>query len=300
MRRFARRMVRLYPGAWRERYEEEFAAMIEEMPVTPATLLDIVRGAFDARMRPQISDGRLRMAGRLRASVLAVLWGWVGLVVASVGFRKMTEYGDFVRAARQSAWVGLSLDVVVAGAVLALAAILIGGMPIVFAALRGALAERRRDVPLLFCVPPLCLGLFVGYVLLVTRVVYPAIHPAGVHSPLNVAIFLSIVGAFVLAAVVSAGAVSAAMAHVELGERPLGFALYSAGLVVLAMGLVLASTLVWGLALKIKEPGLFSGSDGILSTSTAATWLVILAVMAVSTAVAARAVVRGFSVHAGS
>lgn len=42
-----------------------------------------------------------------------------------------------------------------------------------------------------------------------------------------------------------------------------------------------------------SSPGLFRGYDGILATSTVATWLVILAVMGGSTCAAFAAVVRG-------
>ena len=295
MKKFARWLVHLYPGEWRERYEEEFVATLEESPATFAVLLDVALGALDARVRPQVSDRRLRMVVRLRGSVLAVLWGWVGIVVAGVGFQKMTEYDDFVRAARESVWVGFSFDAVVAGAILALVSVLAGGLPVALTALQGAITEGRRDVPLLFCAPLACLGLFVGYVLLVTKVVYPEIHPIGLHSPLNVAIFLSIAGAFVLAAVASVWAISAAVYRAELDEAPLRFALYPAASAALAMGVVLVGTLAWGLALRARTPGLFTGDGGILSTNTAATWVAILAVMAVSTVVAVHAVVRGFS-----
>jgi len=47
-------LVRLYPRAWRDRYEEEFLALLEARPPTVGDRLDIVRGAIDARTRPQV------------------------------------------------------------------------------------------------------------------------------------------------------------------------------------------------------------------------------------------------------
>lgn len=41
-------LLRLYPRAWRERYEAEMLALLEEHDVTLATRLDLLRGAFDA------------------------------------------------------------------------------------------------------------------------------------------------------------------------------------------------------------------------------------------------------------
>lgn len=289
----ARRLVRLYPRAWRERYEEEFVALLDERPASLFDLRDIALGALDAWLRPQVASERRVMIGRMRNSVLLVLWAWVGVVVAGVGFQKMTEYEDFARAARQSITVGAAFDAVVVGAVLALAAVLVGGVPIVFAAVRKAYAEGRKDVPLLLCVPPLSLAAFVGYVLLVGKVVCPVVGCLRVHSLVNVALFLSIAAAFVLAAVASAASVSVAVRRSEVGERLYRFALYPAGLATLAMVVVSTATLVWGLALWAQAPALFQGHDGILATSTVATWLVILAVMGGSTCAAVAAVARG-------
>lgn len=290
----SRRLVRLYPQAWRERYGEEFLALLEERPASVKDLLDVARGALDAWLRPQVvSERKMVVVERMRGSVLVVLWAWAFLVVAGVGFQKMTEYEDFVRAARDNVAVGVAFYAVVIGAVLALAAVVVGGAPVAFAALRKALAEGRKDVPLMFCVPPLCLAAFVGYALLLVGVIYPALGRPAVHDPVNVALFLSLVGAFLLAAGASVGAVSAAVRRSEVGGRTIRFALYPVTVAAAAMVVVLVGTAVWGMALRVQAPALFAGDEGILSTPTYATWLAIVAVMAASTAVALAAAVRG-------
>lgn len=38
-------LLRLYPHAWRERYGDEFAALLEQSPATWRTLADVVRAA---------------------------------------------------------------------------------------------------------------------------------------------------------------------------------------------------------------------------------------------------------------
>ncbi len=43
-------MLRLYPPAWRERYEAEMVALLEHYEVTPWTVLDLLIGALDARL----------------------------------------------------------------------------------------------------------------------------------------------------------------------------------------------------------------------------------------------------------
>ena len=48
------RLVGLYPRTWRDRYEDEFLALLAERPPDPLDRLDIVRGAIDARLHPQV------------------------------------------------------------------------------------------------------------------------------------------------------------------------------------------------------------------------------------------------------
>ncbi len=46
-------LIRLYPAAWRARYEDEFLAVLEERPLSPFDAFDILLGALDARLRPR-------------------------------------------------------------------------------------------------------------------------------------------------------------------------------------------------------------------------------------------------------
>jgi hypothetical protein len=48
------RLVRLYPRAWRDRYEDEFLGLITDRPPTLLDRIDIVRGALDAHLHPQL------------------------------------------------------------------------------------------------------------------------------------------------------------------------------------------------------------------------------------------------------
>ena len=46
-----RRLLRLYPAAWRERYEEELGDLLAELPATPSGVLDLIRCALLERSR---------------------------------------------------------------------------------------------------------------------------------------------------------------------------------------------------------------------------------------------------------
>ena len=79
------RLLRLYPADWRERYGEEFLALLEARPPTLGDRFDIVRGALDARIHPQvgrstpdpITDDDHRYARRLGIATMIGAIAWV-------------------------------------------------------------------------------------------------------------------------------------------------------------------------------------------------------------------------------
>ena len=54
-------ILRLYPAAWRRRYGEELSGLLDEMPPSPATTLDLLRGAVMQHVRALLD----RVAPRL-------------------------------------------------------------------------------------------------------------------------------------------------------------------------------------------------------------------------------------------
>jgi drug/metabolite transporter (DMT)-like permease len=47
-------MLRLYPARWRKRYGEEFAAVLAEQRASLGLVFDVLAGAIDAHLHPQI------------------------------------------------------------------------------------------------------------------------------------------------------------------------------------------------------------------------------------------------------
>jgi hypothetical protein len=84
-------LLRLYPARWRARYGDEFAALLEERPLGPFDVADILLGALDAHLHlrglgaaSQHAKGfamSLRIGGY--AAILGGILWFVGLVVAS-------------------------------------------------------------------------------------------------------------------------------------------------------------------------------------------------------------------------
>lgn len=58
MMKMATWLLRLYPKAWRERYEDEMRVLLEEHEITLFTWLDLLLGALDARLDPDFRTMR--------------------------------------------------------------------------------------------------------------------------------------------------------------------------------------------------------------------------------------------------
>lgn len=67
-------LIRLYPRAWRDRYEDEVLGLLEQRPGSLGASVDLIRGAADAHLHPQGGP--------------PIPWTWrlPGVVVASTGF----------------------------------------------------------------------------------------------------------------------------------------------------------------------------------------------------------------------
>jgi hypothetical protein len=70
-------LLRLYPRAWRDRYEAEMLAVLEQFELGPRGRLDLARGAIDARL---LAPTRLPAAAALLAGGLWTVAG-TGIVV---------------------------------------------------------------------------------------------------------------------------------------------------------------------------------------------------------------------------
>ena len=80
-------LLRLYPERWRARYGEEFTELILARPPSPRDRLDILRGAVDARLNPQLSDEpviRIPTAADRFLALAGVLAGALFTVWASI------------------------------------------------------------------------------------------------------------------------------------------------------------------------------------------------------------------------
>lgn len=93
------RILRLYPAAWRERYEPELLALLRERPIGARGRIDLIRGAIDAQLHPELLGGTQqpwthRLPGLL-ATTAGLIWSWYYLRIVLAAPEEW-GYGVFV------------------------------------------------------------------------------------------------------------------------------------------------------------------------------------------------------------
>jgi hypothetical protein len=73
-------LVRCYPARWRERYGDEFLAVLEERPLAPFDVADILLGALDARLR---SRGRDVAGHHARGFIMSLRIGGIAAILGA-------------------------------------------------------------------------------------------------------------------------------------------------------------------------------------------------------------------------
>ncbi len=294
MKHHQRWLLHLYPRGWRARYEEEFLALLEACPFSLWTIWDVCLGAIDAHLHLEKLNGRMMpFMNRLRTTSVIVFCAYIGFVVAGLGFGKLVEYDDFMYLRDHNAGVGAAYYTLYAGAFIALAAVLVGGLPLACAAARDAIAKKRWRLLALFAVPPVTLAAWIIDVrLAVARDPNP---PPVLSRPIQERILeaLHIAGGFGLAAILSTAAVCIIVMRSDISEKLFRFARFPAIIAAGAMALMFLAVAGYTLAVNAADPELLAENQGIMATNTMLTLGVILALMAIATAIAIAALIRG-------
>lgn len=227
------------------------------------------------------------MLNKLRAATITVFCAYILFIIAGLAFQKMTEYDDFTAAMSANVALSITYKIIVICSAIALLAVFIGGLPIVFDAAIHADKTHRRDL-LLLLVPPLSLVLIIGTIRLIITLVPHIIFP----NPLTIVLAIIFFTIFLLAAIASTAAVSLLVVRYATNEKFLRSGHLLAIVTTASMALMLIATLIWGLILQAQDPQLFTSNNGILGASTALSWLAILIAMALATAIALIALIR--------
>jgi hypothetical protein len=122
-----RSLVDLYPGRWRERYGDELQYLLDERPPSILDRFDVIRGAVDAHLHPQLTRPEvapdtssraadLRVARRLGAGAIIGSLVWTAALLLAVnGPIRYDTAGSYRDGAAASPFIFLSVALLVAG-----------------------------------------------------------------------------------------------------------------------------------------------------------------------------------------
>jgi hypothetical protein len=147
-------IVRLYPRKWRERYETEMRALLEQHDSTFFTMLDLFLGALDARIDPQYRTERMlapmNQLNRLRSAAMTVFIafpcflipaGWLYIQIVDPDPGVFNDH--YQTLLRISPVLNATTIVIRMSLIVALLAILAGMLLIIGALLRRISSQRR-------------------------------------------------------------------------------------------------------------------------------------------------------------
>lgn len=281
----------LYPQWWRERYTQEFLTFLEDRPVQWRDVGDLLLHALDARFNPQlrpIGGACMSMPQRLRRAELRVFAALCAIFVAGTLFSGLFDAGPFAtRMASNTQWghlMTLALTVWEAGAVLAVLAVLVGGLPLLWSAWRQA--------------PQVRLWLLVPLATVAAVVAPPVIElVAGgwAHQQSsNLFAVNTLPGQLyacwnILCAGVGVWAILRAFSASPLRENLIQFAYWPSVVATVAMGIIALGVVAWGIFATVDAPELFVNLNPLTGYATITAWLATLLALGVALAIATHA-----------
>ena len=308
-------LTRLYPRAWRARYGVEFNALLEQCLHSPLDVVDVFLGALDAHLQvlneENVNWRSMNKMNKLRTSLLIVFAAFIGFVIAGFSLVGLADDSPMIPLMQSNLPLYISWILIQVGALVALLAIVIGGLPLGSTLIRRAFTTHRRSLALLF-VPVgafLVLLAYLAFIFLVStgrivlpgviQMVQPGVFPAG-----NRWLMAGLMIVFILGAIASTWAVWKVVSDTDVEQqtfRPNGrpltlniyrFAFVPAVIAAFAMLLMFVSTIAWGWISFTALPQVFSGNFGPWLTNTQAWYFGILTLMLLCTLAAFYALAR--------
>jgi hypothetical protein len=244
----------------------------------------------------------MNMVNKLRTTLLIVFTAYIGFIIAGFSLVGLADDSPMLLLMKTNHALAFSWTTIQAGAVVALLAVVIGGLPLAIMVIRAALLANRRRLGLLL-VPVfsiLALVLYVGFIFLVgtSRIqiagVFPVV-PSGNFPPGNRLMLAGLMLVFILGAIASALAVWKIVSSTDpeqetlhiagrgLTIRPYTFALVPAVITTVSMLVMLVATLTWGWMAFSALPQVYSGNYGPWQTNTQVWFYSIVTLMILCT-----------------
>jgi hypothetical protein len=235
-------ILRVYPPAWRARYGDELATLIEELGGGWRVRLDVVRGGLAERVRALGLRGRDPRA-QAREGAILVLYAWTLFVLGGCGIAKAAEHWQETTPAGDHALPAAAYDALVVGAAVGSAFVLLG-VALVLPKLGAALAQRhvRRRIARAALLGLLFVGATAGLAAWAHSLAEPARNGRDAAYSGAFAAWVVLVAATLFA---WAAAAAAAARAVPLPDRLLRLEARLAGGVTACMAVMTGATAVW-------------------------------------------------------
>lgn len=302
----AHALLRLYPPAWRDRYQDEVEALLDQHAATFATFLDLLWGALDARLDPTFTTERMfRPMSRIRTSMIIVFCAFAFFVIGVLGFSRLTDpRAPFDIAAQGQPAIGAVFRVIVLAPQVGLGLLILGGAPIALDILWRAWRGRNWRTVAFFVTPPVLLVICAAYVYLANTYWLTFNGRGYVVGTLGDDIVLTIAAILLFGSgVASVVVVAYAVARSEIGMGALRIARWAAVALTLTIGVEIGAIVFWGAQTYTAARWLYDGAacgascPGAQYTNqiSVASLAAVVAWMLAALIVAAIYTVRGFT-----
>lgn len=293
--RLAGAALHLYPLAYQRRYGQEMRALLEDRPPNAATVLNLLRGALIAHLRPAAAAaGTVDAADRVRASTSAVLLCWVLFAAAGFGFYKTTEDQPFSLAGDAHPLLRDAHVAVQAMALAASAMVILGALPLIMAAVDRARRDRAAWRTVATALVPV-----IVFTVLTAGIVALAHANTSHHTSTagsGAAVVWGLAG--IASGIACVLGCRAALFKTPVAAGRLRAALTFGAFVTVAMVAIALATAVYAIALAIDAGSVAAESNGPFQVlSVTASLILVTTVMVVVAVLAATATRRGWRVR---
>lgn len=247
-------LIRLYPRAWRERYEDEMLAVLEQHRITPSTVVDLLIGALDANLHyGELTEDVTHMVNRLRTGVVTIFCAYM---LFGVGWGMLQRFNDplylFDAVAIHHPELRVLYEADFIAGCLSFLAFLTGGLPLLVISVRRAVQKRDADV-----LVPFGLALACTLMSILATAILAIWHP-NQHVYVFLGIYVALIGVML---VVGTAAVSLVIQRTDFHLSELRFVYIPAVAILFCMGAAVVVSVILIIETILHAPQLLNTQD---------------------------------------
>jgi hypothetical protein len=251
-------LLNLYPLAWRNRYEEEILAVLEEHKVTPRTIIDLLIGALDANLNyNSLTEGAENMVNQLRFRLIMVFCAFITFGIGWGTLQRLTDpIMTFQPVASSHPALTILFDAILIVGFLAFIMFLIGGIPIFFVAIRRAFKNKQRNILVPFRIAVSSLLLFI-----LSTGILASWHQIAFMQNHFLTIFLCYLTIVAICLITGTVSVSLVLAKTDFQLKELKFIFVPEVVILFGMAVSVILSIILIILITIRAPQLFATQD---------------------------------------